>query len=394
MRWVSERYTWGLSSNMAEESQMGSIRLQAGIESGYPRTIMSFAHSSLNPIAARGGATLRSLILLALLVIAGVAAAAWFDYQRFTNAPLPLASADTTIDVARGASYPLIVAELRRDGLAGGGLRDGLYWRALGRELGVAGRLHAGEYALPQGITPRELLRKMAAGEVVQHRFTIVDGWTFRQLRLALATETDLVQTLPGTSDEDIATRVGIDDGKAEGWFLPETYAFVKGESDFDVLKRAHAAMQKTLDKLWAARASDTNLDTPYQALILASIVERETAQPSERPLIAGVFARRLKFHMRLQTDPTVIYGMGGSYNGNIRRTDLETDTPYNTYTRDGLPPTPIALPGAVAIEAALHPTPGDALYFVARGDGSHEFSPTLDAHNRAVQKFQLHRNP
>jgi UPF0755 protein len=202
-----------------------------------------------------------------------------------------------------------------------------------------------------------------------------------------------LQQTLPGISDEEIARRVGIDDGHAEGWFLPETYAWIKGESDFDVIKRAHVAMQKTLDKLWPARAGDTGLDTPYQALVLASIIEKETAQPKERPLIAGVFARRLKFHMRLQTDPTVIYGMGESYAGNIRRSDLDTDTPYNTYTRDGLPPTPIALPGAVAIEAALHPTPGDALYFVARGDGSHEFTPTLDEHNRAVQKYQLHRS-
>ncbi|MFI4970953.1 MAG: endolytic transglycosylase MltG, partial [Lysobacterales bacterium] len=177
-------------------------------------------------------------------------------------------------------------------------------------------------------------------------------------------------------------------------WFLPETYAWVKGESDFDVLKRANAAMRKVLDKLWAARAMDVNLDTPYQALILASVVEKETAQPKERALIAGVFLRRLKFNMRLQTDPSVIYGMGDAYAGNIRRSDLETDTPYNTYTRDGLPPTPIALPGTVAIEAVLHPAPGDALYFVARGDGSHEFSPTLEAHNRAVQKYQLHRMP
>jgi UPF0755 protein len=344
--------------------------------------------------ASRGGSTLRGLLVLVVLGVIGGAVAAWFDYQRFTHAPLPVVSAAATIDIARGATYPMIVAELRREGLAGRGLRDGLYWRALGRELGVTERLHAGEYALPQGITPRELLRRMAAGEVVQHRFTIVDGWTFRQLRLALVNEVGLAQTLPGASDEDIARRAGIEDGKPEGWFLPETYSFLKGESDFDVLKRAHVAMLKTLDKQWSARAADTNLDTPYQALILASIVEKETAQPNERPLIAGVFARRLKFRMRLQTDPTVIYGMGESYAGNIRRVDLETDTPFNTYTRDGLPPTPIALPGAVAIEAALHPTPGDALYFVARGDGSHEFSPTLDAHNRAVQKYQLHRNP
>ncbi|MEO7062736.1 MAG: endolytic transglycosylase MltG [Dokdonella sp.] len=347
--------------------------------------------SRILTVRPRGGAVLRVLISLVLLGVIGVAVAAWLDYRHFTESPMPGARADATLDIARGARYRDIVRQLRRERVS---RAAPLYWRVLGRELGVAGRLHAGEYALPPGITPRELLRKMAAGEVVQHRFTIVDGWTFKQLRLALATASGLAQTLPGISDEDIATRVGIDDGKPEGWFLPETYAWVKGESDFDVLKRAHTAMNKTLDKLWNARAADVNLDTPYQALILASIVEKETAQPSERPLIAGVFMRRLKFHMRLQTDPTVIYGIGAAYDGNIRKRDLETDTPYNTYTRDGLPPTPIALPGAVAIEATLHPAAGDALYFVARGDGSHEFSPTLEAHNRAVQKYQLHRNP
>jgi UPF0755 protein len=354
--------------------------------------IMPRPDARMNRHAARGGALLRALLALLLVAIA-VAAWTWIDYQRFTQAQLPIAQDGATIDVPRGSSYPLIVAELRRLDIAGHGFRDGLYWRALGRELGVAGRLHAGEYALPQGITPRALLHKMAAGEVVQHRFTIVDGWTFRQLRLALANEAGLQQTLPGSSDEDIARRIGIADGRPEGWFLPETYSFVKGESDFDVLKRAHVEMQKALERLWSARSADVKLETPYEALILASIVERETAQPNERAQIAGVFVRRLKLGMRLQTDPTVIYGMGESYAGNIRRSDLEADTPYNTYARDGLPPTPIALPGAVALEAALHPAPGDALYFVARGDGSHEFSPTLEAHNRAVQKFQLHRS-
>ncbi|MEP7044848.1 MAG: endolytic transglycosylase MltG [Dokdonella sp.] len=339
----------------------------------------------------QGGAVLRILIALIALALVGLAVAAWRDYRRFTDTPLPGAQADATIDIARGARYRDIVRQLRRERVS---RAAPLYWRLLGRELGVAGRLHAGEYALPAGITPRELLRRMAAGDVVQHRFTIVDGWTFRQLRLALATDTGLAQTLGGASDEDIARRVGIEDGHPEGWFLPETYAWVKGESDFDVLSRAHVAMQKTLEKLWAARAAEVKLAMPYQALILASIVEKETAQASERPLIAGVFLRRLKIGMRLQTDPTVIYGLGQSYDGNIRRRDLDTDTPYNTYTRDGLPPTPIALPGTPALEAALHPAAGDALYFVARGDGSHEFTPTLEAHNRAVQKYQLHRNP
>lgn len=346
------------------------------------------------PRAIQGRSVLGLLLMLVLIGAVGAALWAWFDYRHFTDSPLPIAHAETAIDIARGASYPLIVAQLRHENITGRGLREGFYWRALGRELGVGGRLHAGEYALAPGITPRELLRRMAAGEVVQHRFTIIDGWTFKQLRLALATESGLAQTLPGVSDEDIAKRVGVDGGKPEGCFLPETYAWVKGESDFDVLKRAHVAMQKTLDRLWAARSPGVNLDTPYQALILASIVEKETAQPSERPLIAGVFLRRLKVGMRLQTDPTVIYGIGDAYDGDIHRRDLDSDTPYNTYTRDGLPPTPIALPGAVAIEATLHPTAGDALYFVARGDGSHEFSPTLDAHNRAVRKYQLQHTP
>lgn len=337
----------------------------------------------------------RTLFVLVVLGFAAAAAAAWYDYRRFTDAPLPIVRADTRIDIARGAGYRDIVAQLRREGLAGSGWLDDLRWRAIGRELGVAGRLHAGEYALPQGLTPRELLRRMAAGEVVQHRFTIIDGWTFKQLRVALANETGLAQTLPGLSDEDVAKKVGIGDGRSEGWFLPETYSFVKGESDLDLLNRAHAAMKKALDKAWAARdVGSVKLDTPYQALILASIVEKETGRPDERPLIAGVFLRRLRFGMRLQTDPTVIYGIGASYDGNVRRRDLETDTPYNTYTRDGLPPTPIALPGVPALEAAMHPTAGDVLYFVARGDGSHEFTPTLDEHNRAVQKYQLRRNP
>lgn len=355
--------------------------------------LRSFAMHRSDPFPsrhARGGAILRVLVLL-LLAAACAGAWLWFDYERFTTTALPV-GADATIDVPRGASYPSIVAELRRRGLAGSGPFDAWYWRALGRQTAMANRLHAGEYALPTGITPRELLRRMAAGEVVQHRFTIVDGWTFRQLRLALANEAGLQRTLPGTPDEEIARRLGIDEGRPEGWFLPETYSFVKGESDFDLLRRSHDAMRRALDRLWPQRSPDAKLETPYQALILASIVEKETAQPSERATIAGVFARRLRFGMRLQTDPTVIYGMGENYAGNIRRVDLETDTPWNTYTRDGLPPTPIALPGVDAITAALHPEPGDSLYFVARGDGSHEFTPTLEAHNRAVQKYQLRR--
>ncbi|HEY6985125.1 MAG TPA: endolytic transglycosylase MltG [Rhodanobacteraceae bacterium] len=327
------------------------------------------------------------LLLFVIALIAGSLLA--LDYRKFTETPLSIPRPDATIDIARGETYRTIVDHLRTAGVT---QASPWYWRALGRELGIEGRLHAGEYALTQGLTPRQLLQKMAAGEVLQHHFTIVDGWTFKQLRVALAADPGLAQTLTTASDEDIAHRLGVEDGHPEGWFLPETYSWVKGDSDFDLLKNAHAAMQKTLDRLWSTRGPEVALDSPQQALILASIVEKETGRPEERPLIAGVFLRRLKFGMRLQTDPTVIYGMGENYRGNIRREDLDTDTPYNTYTRDGLPPTPIALPGAPAIEAVVHPAPGDALYFVARGDGSHEFSATLEEHNRAVQKYQLHR--
>jgi len=178
-----------------------------------------------------------------------------------------------------------------------------------------------------------------------------------------------------------------------EGWFLPETYNYVKGMSDFDVLRRANDAMRKLLDTLWGGHPSDFALDSPYQLLTLASIVEKETARPEERPLIASVFLHRLRLGMRLQTDPAVIYGLGAQYDGRIHRRDLDADTPYNTYTRAGLPPTPIALPGKAALEAVMHPAATDALYFVARGDGTHEFSATLDAHNQAVARYQLHQN-
>jgi UPF0755 protein len=233
----------------------------------------------------------------------------------------------------------------------------------------------------------------MAAGEVVQHHFTIVEGWTFRQLRLALAQDPVLVQTLTAADDADVMKRLGAPGALAEGWFLPETYSYVKGMSDLDLLRRAHEAMGKLLDQLWSAHPADFVLDSPYQLLTLASIVEKETAQPNERPLIAAVFLHRLRLPMLLQTDPTVIYGLGARYDGHIHRRDLDTDTPYNTYTRAGLPPTPIALPGHAALDAVMHPAATDALYFVARGDGTHEFSATLDAHNKAVARYQLHQN-
>ena len=325
--------------------------------------------------------------------IAALALGAYFyaDFQRFADAPLAPLPESATLDVAIGTPLPGIVRDLQARGVRSG---PALYWRLLARQMSVAGKLHAGEYALDPGISPRGLLAKLAAGAVIQHKCTIVEGWTFAQLREALAHDAELAQTLPALGDGELMKTLGAGGAPPEGWFLPETYQFVKGMSDLDILRRAHTAMQRKLDTLWAARAPDLPLTSPYQALILASIVEKETAQPAERGLIAGVFEHRLKIGMRLQTDPAVIYGLGVAYDGKIHTRDLETDTPYNTYTRAGLPPTPIALPGAAALEAVLHPASTDALYFVARGDGTHEFSATLEAHNRAVAKYQLHRNP
>jgi UPF0755 protein len=337
----------------------------------------------------RGGARLRGLLLLVVLALAAALAVGWNDYHRFSVTALNVSPQQQSIDVSRGTSFKGIVAELRQQGLS---TASPWYWRLLAEQMHVAGKLHAGEYALAPGITPRQLLADMAAGRVLQRNFTIVDGWTFAELRRALAQADVLQHDTSGLDDAAIMQRIGAGGEAPEGRFLPETYAYVKGDSELDILRRAHAAMERTLAALWAGRAPDLPLATPYEALILASIVEKETGRADERAKIAGVFVRRLEDHMLLQTDPSVIYGMGARYDGNIRRSDLVADTPYNTYTRPGLPPTPIALPGRPAIEAALHPAPGDALYFVARGDGSHVFSSTLAEHSRNVDCYQRKR--
>lgn len=337
----------------------------------------------------RGGDRLRALVLV--LALAGALIYGWNDYSRFSNAPLNVTAQGESIDISRGSSFRNIVAELRQRHLTDA---NSVYWRLLAEQMRVAGKLHAGEYALNPGITPRQLLANMAAGKVLQRLFTIVDGWTFDELRQALARAEKLNHDSAGLDNATIMQKLGVPGEAPEGRFLPETYAYVKGDSDLDILKRAHAAMVRTLAALWPSRAADLPLATPYEALILASIVEKETGRPEERARIAGVFVRRLQNHMLLQTDPSVIYGMGASYAGNIRKGDLTTDTPYNTYTRPGLPPTPIALPGKPALEAALHPAPGSALYFVARGDGGHVFADSLAEHNRNVDCYQRKHCP
>lgn len=335
-----------------------------------------------------GGRGLVAFILVLLLIAGGAAAYFYVDYSRFADTPLAPISETKTIDVPMGSAVPYIVHLIDSESIFGG---PSIYWRLLARQMNVAGKLKAGEYALDPGVTPRMLLQKMAAGDVIQHHFTIVEGWTFAQVRAALAADKGIKPTIASLDDAAIMRDLGKPDVSPEGWFMPETYSYVKGMSDMDLLKHAYAAMQKQLDERWAARVPNASLTSPYQALILASIVEKETAKPDERPQIAAVFLHRLQLGMKLQTDPTVIYGLGAAYDGKIHRRDLDTDTPFNTYTRVGLPPTPIAMPGMASLNAVLHPAETDALYFVARGDGSHEFSPSLEAHNRAVAKYQLH---
>ena len=328
----------------------------------------------------------RGLLLLVVLALAGLAWQ-WQRYQRFADTPLAGIGADASLVVARGDSLPAILRHLRAQGVAVG---PPLYWQLLARQTGAAGRLQAGEYALPPGTTPRTLLSAMRDGKVLRRMFTIVEGWTIRDLRAALAKVPLLRHATAGMDDAALMAALGHPGQHPEGRFLPETYAWVRGDSDLDLLRRAHAAMDKALAAAWQARAPGLPLRSADEALVLASIVEKETGVADERPRIAGVFVRRLQAGMRLQTDPTVIYGMGERYAGNIRRADLTTDTPYNTYTRDGLPPTPIAMPGKAALQAATRPADGDALYFVAVGDGSgrHVFSRSLDEHNAAVGAY------
>ena len=329
--------------------------------------------------------------LLLLLLVAG-AVAAWFvhgDYRRFSTEPLRIPGRERVLEVKRGDSFEHVLRRLRKLDI-----REGydVYWKALAWERGVVARLQVGEYAVGHGITPVELLDKLEQGRVIQHRFTIVEGWTFRELRAALAKDAALEPTLTGLSDEEVMRRLDAGGEHPEGRFLPETYHYTRGMSDLHLLKRSFLAQRAALEKEWAKRDEGLPLNSPYEALILASIIEKETGVAAERAQIAGVFVRRLELGMRLQTDPTVIYGLGASYTGNLTRRHLEDATPYNTYVIAGLPPTPIALPGRAALKAALHPAPGNTLYFVARGDGSHEFSATIEEHNRAVARYQLGR--
>ncbi|MFT3665589.1 endolytic transglycosylase MltG [Piscinibacter sp.] len=324
------------------------------------------------------------LVLLALLAAAAAGGgAAWW-----VNQPLALSDDTVELSIAQG--------ELPRD-IAAGWVRAGVQAPAWAlyqwfRWSGDAKRIRAGSYEIGAGTTPRTLLAKMVRGDETLATVRLIEGWTFRQFRAELAKADALKPTTAAMSDAQIMEAIGAAGQAPEGRFHPDTYAYSKGSSDLAVLRRAHRAMQQRLAEAWAARAAELPLRTPDEALILASIVEKETGQAADRGRVAAVFINRLRIGMPLQTDPTVIYGLGETFDGNLRKRDLLADTPFNTYTRPGLPPTPIAMPGEASLRAALRPQDSKALYFVARGDGSSEFSDTLAEHNRAVNKYQRGR--
>lgn len=328
------------------------------------------------------------LILIGALAGALVVALIGGWLAWFAATPVVVQEDARELVIRKGRSFAWISDELVRRGV----LREPWSLRILARVLGKAHAVHAGMYRLPERITPYRLLEMLANGEVTEAQITFIEGWTFAQMRMALAQHPLVGQDAAMLSEAELLRRIGAKEGRAEGLFFPDTYFFNPGAPDWKILGHAYATMRSKLDELWQARRPGLPYASPYEALVMASIVEKETGLESERALIAAVFVNRLERGMRLQTDPSVIYGMGSGFDGNLRKRDLETDTPYNTYTRAGLPPTPIAMPGQAALEAALRPAPSNALYFVARGDGSSHFSATLDEHNAAVRRYQLGR--
>ena len=328
--------------------------------------------------------------VVGLLLLLASFAVAWLvmDFQSFRDQALLQQDDGLVLEVRPGSSLRSLADRLHREGL----IRHPVYLMALGRYLKLDNRIKAGEYEVPAGVTPEQFLQQLTSGKVIQHNLTLIEGETFKQMMQRINAAASLTHELSGKTDDQIMTAIGAPGVHPEGRFLPDTYHFPRGTTDTEFLKRAYQAMQEFLQAEWSKRDASVPLKTPYEALILASVVEKETGKASERPRIAGVFSRRLKKGMRLQSDPTIIYGLGENFDGDIRYRDLRTDTPYNSYTRKGLPPTPIAMPGRQAILAALHPQDDGSLFFVARGDGSHQFSKTLKAHNRAVNRYQKKR--
>ena len=326
----------------------------------------------------------RAALLFAML--AAMCAAAWLAYFAFK--PIDVPRNARTFNVDHGRSLRSVSEQFAHAGL----ISEHWSFLMFARLMGAAGEIKAGSYEVGEQIAPYRLLEKIVRGEFAQAELRFIEGWTFAQLRSVLDGHPALKHDNTGLSDAQILERLGIDKTSPEGLFFPDTYHFAVASSDLALLKQAYSKMQAKLQALWEERAQGLPLNNAYEALIFASIVEKETGRNDERELVAAVFINRLKRGMRLQTDPTVIYGLGPAFDGNLRRRDLQTDNSYNTYTRYGLPPTPIAMPGEASIRATLNPAQSPALYFVARGDGSHQFSSNLVEHNRAVNKFQLHR--
>lgn len=331
---------------------------------------------------------MRAHRLLGLLVLVASLGAAWIWMQidHFLTTPLKLSDSQLIYQVPRGATLATIADDLQAEGLIG----NARYLEWYGRYTGQAHRIRAGEYRLTPDLVPETLLALLVSGRSVTYSLTLLEGWNIRQVRAAVAGHEALTQTLDGVDDAELMARLGNPGMHPEGRFFPDTYQFTRGMTDLEFLRRAMRVMDRELAEAWANRADDLPLEDADEALILASIIEKETGQAEERPEIAGVFTRRLRKGMKLQTDPTVIYGMGERFDGNLRRRDLTEDTPYNTYVHAGLPPTPICMPGRGALRAAVNPLPGKTLFFVSKGDGSHVFSETLQQHNAAVRRYQL----
>jgi UPF0755 protein len=329
---------------------------------------------------------LRLTVVGILAVVALAVAVFGLRASQFLNSALAITGDSVVFEIPAGAAF----ASISRDLAERGYIEHPDWFRWYARLTGQAGSVRAGEYLIDAGTTPRQLLQIFVAGDVQLYSFSIIEGWTFRELIAALRADDTVEVSIDFEDWPAVLESLGAAEGHPEGLFLPETYRYPKGTTDVAILRQAHTLMQETLAEEWQGRDVNLPIRSPYEALILASIVEKETALASERPRIAGVFTRRLQQRMRLQTDPTVIYGIGADFNGNLTRRDLRTDTAYNTYTRRGLPPTPIALPGRASINAALHPAPGTEVFFVATGlgDGSHKFSNTKAEHDIAVQEY------
>lgn len=323
----------------------------------------------------------RLSLFLLLAMAAGLAWLGWYGSRQVTPEHLPV-----EFSIPAGSSLKAVARSFEAKGI----VSQPIGFVILGRIMGQANKIKAGNYLIAKPFTPYQLLVKITSGDTLFSKVTIVEGWNFRQMRSELDSLPDIRHDSAGMSDQAILQAIGAGESYPEGLFFPDTYYFDAGESDLNIYRRAYHMMQKRLAAAWQDRAAGLPYETPYQALIMASIVEKETGAPDERPLIASVFLNRLRIDMPLQTDPSVIYGLGDRYDGNIHKTDLQADTPYNTYTRRGLPPTPIALPSEESIQAVLHPATSKALYFVAKGGGRHQFSDTLEEHNRAVYRYQI----